>query len=62
MSLGALGILDWWQIIHGTVPDPHPFARPLAWIMNEPDPYKEQAELQARLDEVKAKVFGEESK
>lgn len=51
--LGLLQIFDWWQLIHGTVPDPHPFARPLAYMMNEPDPWKEHAELQARLDEQK---------
>jgi hypothetical protein len=58
LFLGLIGTLDWWEVIHGTVPNPGPFARPLAWIMNEPDPYKEQMEMQARLDEAKRNAMG----
>lgn len=51
--LSLLGMLDWWSIIHGKIPEPAPWARILAYAMNEPDPWKEHSELQARLDEVK---------
>ena len=59
---GFIGLADWWQVIHGTIPEPAPWSRILAYALNEPDPWKQHAELQARLDEAKALSIEKEQK